>query len=495
MSVVHPLKPSRLRRWRWPLVAAVTVFTGAGAFIGVQMFRSWRAAEDLRAAITELDQTEPDWRIEAVEAGRTVVPDAENSVPLILRTSAPIRPMKAAEYERLQRLFADLSPEVRLTDDQYHTVIDMLEELEPVASRLAALIRYPRGRCPIQYAPDGFSGDLVIINETRKFRDRPLNLLILAHAHEGNPAAGVTACVIQLHLAGAIGDEPTLSSQIMRGWHARYAVSGMERLLGQGAVAGPDLATFQEKLVTEAAFDPWPIALRGDRAMHHLALSAVARGALAPSTMRMYTGHARPTNWIGRAREWIGDQFPAEVPQAHVWVLRRWTQLLRETESAPWHERALAVAQFTADQERAPGLARRSPFFFQVSLDRLQTTRAYLLTGLVAVAAERFRINHEDWPESLNALTPAYLTSVPLDPFDGQPLRIRRLPDGIIFYSVGPDGADDRGNLASMQVVLGRRPQPVPGGPSLPRGSDVGFRLWNISHRSQPPPGPAGGPP
>lgn len=40
---------------------------------------------------------------------------------------------------------------------------------------------------------------------------------------------------------------------------------------------------------------------------------------------------------------------------------------------------------------------------------------------------------------------PDTLPAIPEDPFDEQPLRYRRLPQGFLVYSIGPDFADDGG--------------------------------------------------
>jgi hypothetical protein len=67
---------------------------------------------------------------------------------------------------------------------------------------------------------------------------------------------------------------------------------------------------------------------------------------------------------------------------------------------------------------------------------------------------------------------PQYLTAVPRDPVDGQPLRLARRPDGIVIYSIGLDGKDDGGVVAAENK----------GNPS-----DIGIRLWDIAQRRQPP--------
>jgi hypothetical protein len=92
----------------------------------------------------------------------------------------------------------------------------------------------------------------------------------------------------------------------------------------------------------------------------------------------------------------------------------------------------------------------------------------------VAVAAERYRRANGRWPEALAQLVPGYLARVPADPFDGKPLRLRRRDDGVTVYSVGPDGKDDGGRIDRQRAD--------------PAGIDLGFRLWDVAKRRQPPP-------
>src|SRR5262249_51011285 len=99
-------------------------------------------------------------------------------------------------------------------------------------------------------------------------------------------------------------------------------------------------------------------------------------------------------------------------------------------------------------------------------------------TAMVGVAIERYRLANKQWPDKLDDLVPDYLDVVPLDFFDpreGQPLRYRRFKDGVVVYSVGPDGVDNGGRL---------RPDP-----GEIRGDfenlDLGFRLWDVESRRQ----------
>lgn len=61
------------------------------------------------------------------------------------------------------------------------------------------------------------------------------------------------------------------------------------------------------------------------------------------------------------------------------------------------------------------------------------------------IAVAGFQARNHRYPKSLDELVPDYLPKIPLDPWDGQPLRMRHADGGVILYSVGEDRVDDEG--------------------------------------------------
>ena len=96
-------------------------------------------------------------------------------------------------------------------------------------------------------------------------------------------------------------------------------------------------------------------------------------------------------------------------------------------------------------------IALHEPHVQSVSLSRhlsSLTTRATIL----ALQIESYRADHGELPASLEALVPLHTESLPLDPWDGKPLKYLRLdpsedPFGrsFVLYSIGADGSDDAG--------------------------------------------------
>ena len=96
---------------------------------------------------------------------------------------------------------------------------------------------------------------------------------------------------------------------------------------------------------------------------------------------------------------------------------------------------------------------------------------AQLRTAIAALAAERYRIDHGRWPESLEQLFPKYVAEVLRDPFVRGSLKLLKLPDGLFIYSVGYDCKDDGGKINPKIRTRD--------------GADTGFRLWDVTCRGR----------
>ena len=86
---------------------------------------------------------------------------------------------------------------------------------------------------------------------------------------------------------------------------------------------------------------------------------------------------------------------------------------------------------------------------------RAETDRSMTIS---AVAMKRFQLRHGNPAQTLDALVPDLVSSVPVDYMDGKPMRYRLDPDGqFVLYSVGEDGKDDGGDPtpAKASEVLG----------------------------------------
>jgi hypothetical protein len=71
----------------------------------------------------------------------------------------------------------------------------------------------------------------------------------------------------------------------------------------------------------------------------------------------------------------------------------------------------------------------------------------------VACALERFRLAHDEYPETLDALTLQFITQIPHDVIGGQPLHYQRVDGGkFLLYSIGWNETDDNGQIGLKET-------------------------------------------
>jgi hypothetical protein len=112
------------------------------------------------------------------------------------------------------------------------------------------------------------------------------------------------------------------------------------------------------------------------------------------------------------------------IRSMHARVLRQLTQWVEIT-GRPLHEQPPLVQEWERAQSETAGfLLRRFPAGKVTTAGiRLQ---AAVQCALTALAVERYRLAHGQWPRDLGLLVPAYLHAVPKDPYNGEPQRFRR---------------------------------------------------------------------
>jgi hypothetical protein len=102
------------------------------------------------------------------------------------------------------------------------------------------------------------------------------------------------------------------------------------------------------------------------------------------------------------------------------------------------------------------GFAYPATVKFVTRLQAAEIARRMVVTDL---ALKRFRLKNQSYPDQLVQLVPQFISTVPLDPVDGNPLRYRLNPDGsFVLYSVGENGVDDNGD--SSEILKSASPKP-----------------------------------
>ena len=162
--------------------------------------------------------------------------------------------------------------------------------------------------------------------------------------------------------------------------------------------------------------------------------------------------------------------FPDLIEGDRAALLRFGTQVV-EMAKLPAERHAEKLQDLDSLGKRLPPMARMTVAPVVALAKSYHHWLAHMRCSILMVASERYRQANGRWPGQLKDLVPNYLANVPLDPFTGDELKMRQLPEGLVIYSVGPNRIDDGGQV---ERIAGKDVQ------------DIGFRLWNPEKRGQP---------
>jgi hypothetical protein len=458
--------PRRRRKLIW--IGGSLLILG-GLVVAAYFYAIYAAKRDLAEAIAATDRSDPGWRLEDLEASRRVVPDEENSAPLVEAAGKLLGPVPKA---------AGLPKEVQLNARSLTRLRSDLRQVSGAVQRARQLKDRPWGRFAFRW--DLFTADLKHVDTCRQVAAL-LRADAMLRAQDLDLDGAADSCRALINVARALGDEPGIIAGLVRVAIGAIAVEAVERTLAQGEPSEPALESLQELLKLE---DQEPLIfnlLRGER-------------AIGDRTMRFLEENS--SQWeglpgfdLGSLGRWGAGSFTVNrvaaralagsVPRGHAALLRYYNRIVEITRlpEAEQQERFAALEQEVKAQVAIP-LNLRMAFVNLLApamskiCEALRRHRAQVRSAFVAIATERYRRQHGRWPDSLQELVPALIIAIPFDPYDASPLHYRRLDDGLAIYSVGPDGQDNGGNLFAN--------------PYTP-GADIGFRLWNAPARRQPP--------
>jgi hypothetical protein len=448
-----------------------------GTWLYLVLDATWR----LQSAVADADRLDPEWRLAQLEAKQPLVPDKDNSA-LVVLTVRKLIPKGWGGTTGFWELFQDLPPEPQLNDQQLAALRAELAKAAKARAEARKLADMPNGRYPVEWAPDFVTTRLEHLQEARQ-AGKLLNLDGLLRAQEGDADGAIQSVQAVLNAGRSVGDAPLNIPQLIRIAQRAVAVRLLERALAQGQPKPALLADLQWLLEEEDRHPALLIAVRGERAGDDQLMEYLEGGGLSQA------GILKELDSVGPGGPSLRERLPLLLPGG---IKSQRAAMLR------YMTEAVEIAKLPPEQQKGPldrwaAAARNQPVLVKVfapALDKVAAacwrSSAQLRAAVVVLAAERYRQERGRLPESLAELVQAgYLKAIPTDPTDGQPLRFRRLADGLVVYALGPDGRDHAGTLRRADGNVS--------------ATDEGLRLWVPEKRRQAPlppkpPEPAGGP-
>jgi hypothetical protein len=450
------------------------LFLGAALFVLAMVVLGlvqhyWQRSRDgsaLERAMAELDEIDPHWQLEEIEEARPAIPDERNSARTVVAAHR-LLPRKVFDDTFLNRF--KLLPLPVLLDEEHARLLEAeMKSADPAAIEARKLADMPEGRHRLAWRANPIMTTLDDQQSTRAVATL-LQYDALHLAQTGKHAEALRSCRAILNAGRSLDDEPLVISQLIRIACVYVAASSAEQVLALGEPPVEELVALQQLAELEERHASIAVGYRGERALLHRVFTGIAEDRIDMRDMPVEKGAdmAFRERW---ARWTLRRQARAEHPR----MLKMLTRIV-DVARLPTHEQATAEGKIRAELNALPDASLIRTFLPGLTSlgDAGRRKVAYMRCVKTMMALERYRRDRGTWPVTLDELAPGLLKAVPLDPFDGKPLRYKRLADGVLVYSVGTDGVDNGG-------IIDRTRFNSP-------GTDIGYQLWDFKYRRQKP--------
>ena len=277
-----------------------------------------------------------------------------------------------------------------------------------------------------------------------------LKLQAVLHADNGDGASAKRSAVSCFGIARSIAGQPLTVSQLVRVSAQAVAVSAVEQIVNRTELTDEQLIELIECVRESEHISDISCAFVGERCVGISFLRVPE--SVGPDVL----GGGVPIRPVLALYKALG------LADADAVIYLDLMDGYMRAAQLPLHERREAVEAVVARLRSTSRvhilLHKIMPALSGVTTIDMRAI-AHLRAAGVALAIQRYRLAAGALPDKLADLVPAYLESVPKDPFDGNDLRYKKLDTGgFVVYSIGEDLSDDGGKERPSKTARGGKP-------------------------------------
>jgi hypothetical protein len=337
-------------------------------------------------------------------------------------------------------------------------VLLALSKYAPTIEELREAAKLPCSRFPLEYDKEDPWAILLPHLATLKKCSQLLQLRTLAELQNGQSDRALADIKLTLRLVDSISTEPFLISHLVRMVMVNIALQPVWEGLASHQWSEAQLAELDQELAGLDFLHAYNLSMRSELVLGQVAgidnlrshpaqmteffndLSGYGSSSSSPGLVRV-VAWLIPSGWFYQ------NQLRCARPMVEFYL-----------PAADANQRIISPAATSrAEAMVAADMNSHSPFnyFERLLLPALGKATRKFANGQcsvdlarVAIALERYRLVHGEFPDTLDALTPQFIAKLPHDVIGGQPLHYRCTPDGqFILYSIGWNETDDDGKV------------------------------------------------
>lgn len=288
------------------------------------------------------------------------------------------------------------------------------------------------------------------LTDAQTLRTLARDLVLEAHARaaDGNLRGALQNLVAVRRLAVHAGEEASTLALLVSFALNGQATLTLQQILQQYPVTSEDLSVLQD-------WRPLPTtrqvqrALRMEEAFGVMTFCQVADWRDMDAIQEPLGLNGWPPN--------ISPVYRVFLLSQDLEIYRQFMMHWQTVATKPFAERESLARRLSSRTTSGPiGLMTRLllPAFGSV-YQAATRCEAHQRLCFVALACQRYRLRHGDYPATLDDLREDPAFYIPRDPYDNQPVRIRPRDGGVSLYCVGPDLKDDGGTPIADEQAPG----------------------------------------
>jgi hypothetical protein len=339
------------------------------------------------------------------------------------------------QYYRAQAAKTNEFPVAKEPQSPAADVLLALSKYDPAIEEVRQAGRLPFSRFPLNYNKENTAA--ILLPHLKSLREcaRVLQLRVIAELQSGQSDKALEDVKLTLRLAESIHTEPFLISHLVRIAIVQTALQPVwEGLAGQ-KWSDAQLVEFDRELAKVDFLADYHLSMRGEMVLlqggffdylrrHPEQLSSLGAGSNSDApNPGPFALHLIPSGWFYQ------NQLRCVRPTMELYL-----------PLADVNQRTISpAATRRADAAVQAGTKHITPY--NVVVDKMLLLvlgnaprkfaggQSSVDLARVAIALERYRLAHGEYPKSLDALVPQFITKLPHDIINGQPLHYRRTSD------------------------------------------------------------------
>ena len=335
-------------------------------------------------------------------------------------------------------------------------VLLALSRFDPVLQDLRQAALLPNSRFPLDYDDEDPAEILLPHLAALKRCSLILQLRAIAELQNDQSDKALGDVVLSLKLTDTIRTEPFIITHLVRIAMLQITLQPVWEGLADHKWSDAQLVELDSALASFNFPADYKLSVGGERAMHIKVLDWLEQKrsrywdlfnlmeSNSQNTMNNFYSAAEiylmPRGWYYQCALVI-----AQMDQ-------QWILSAADVASQTMSPQMIVQAQNTIDASSHPGVYNVFARLLVPSLGNYAKKVAYGQNAVnlarAAIALERHRLAHGEFPELLDTLAPQFIAKLPHDIIGGGPLKYRRDANGsFVLYSIGWNEADDGGQV------------------------------------------------